>query len=471
MISSVILICMIALAMAKVLYSMNDHHHVAESMATIEQPGEKKEAPLAKSMAAKPVQEPPVATRAGAGLMPLTEAWGHFKRGERFLAKVKDVRREAVEVIMPDDRGCGLISACCWGTGEDRVAALAALSVGDTLEVVVRSYDSSNRNLSLILPGCKNLMPDSEKCDSKVSRKRKQAKHSQNNAHDVAVKPMKKSVKKLAKKPDYHPIPSGTTFLIDTANVIGALGPEQAAHKLSVIKDALVAHGYKAVFFLEYRSLSWMCGNQDSESEVAALKAFCSKPNVSKVSGEADLPILQAASEIPDSVIVSRDHFDDYRGTYPDVVGSDRHCTCSSAVIDGKTFFTIRGLRDAIVIDNGPEEILVLEDRPEPQDKPIAPMSALRKGLLGAGDACRTKGDFEKAIACYSRIAHKVPSAYFDIAQIYADAYRVDLTAQKYVKLGERDARKTRQCAMRQARIRAERRRIGASNTGWMRAA
>lgn len=118
-----------------------------------------------------------------------------------------------------------------------------------------------------------------------------------------------------------------------------------------------------------------------------------------------------------------------------------------------------------------PEEILVLEDRPEPQDKPIAPMSALRKGLLGAGDACRAKGDMEKAIACYSRVAHKVPSAYFDIAEIYANEHPGNLIAQKYAKLGERNAKKSRQCAKRRARIRAERRRIGAANAGWMHAA
>lgn len=363
MISSAILIGAIAFAMAKTLYSMNDHH-VAETASVVGRPEENNETLLAKPVAANPVKETPAATRA--------------------------------------------------------------------------------------VDGPVQCMPKQVKC-------------AKNNAHANGGR--------HARKPDYQLIPDKATVLFDAPNVFGAIGPKQAAHKLSAIEDALVKRGYKVIFFTENKSLGWLRGNQDTESEVAALEAFCSKQNVSKVYGEADLPILQAASEIPDSVIVSRDHFDDYRKVYPEIVGSDRHCTCSSAVIDGKMFFTIRGLRDAIVIDDEKEKVLVLEDRPEPPKKPIAPISALRKGLLGAGDACRAKGDMEKAIACYRRIAHKVPSVYFDIAEIYANEHLGNWTAQKYAKLGERNEKKARQCVLRKARIRAERRRIGAVNAGWMRAA
>lgn len=445
MIGYVIAFGVIATVMAKTLLSTDN----GQPAAAVVQPPEKKKAPAAK--------------QAVDGLMPLTEAWGHFERGERFLAKVKDVRREAVEVFMPDDRGCGLISARCWGTGEKRAAVLAALSVGDTLEVVVRSYDSKTRNLSLVLPECEKIMSDLLKDDGPAPRKHKQAKCAKNNAHTTGVR--------HARKPDYQLIPKKATVLFDTPNVFGVIGPKQAAHKLSAIEDALVKRGYKAFFFVEYKSLAWLRGNQDTESEVAALEAFCSRANVSMVTGEADLPILQAASVIPDSVIVSRDHFDDYRSSYPEIVGSDRHRSCSSVEIDGKTLLTIPGLRDAIVIEPEPEEeILVCEDRPAPK-KPIAPMCDLRKGLLGAGDAYRAKGDLKKAVACYDKVARKVPSVYFEIEKIYADQYLGNQSAQKYAKLGERDTRKTRQCAMRQARIRAERRRIGAANAGWMRAA
>lgn len=449
MIGYVITFGVIAAVMAKTLLSTDNGQPKVQPAGVVGQPPEKKKAPAAKHTVD--------------GLMPMTEAWGHFKRGERYLAKVKDVRREDVEVFMPDDMGCGLISVRCWGTGERRDAALAALSVGDTLEVVVRSYDSKTRSLSLVLPECEKSMSDLLKDDGPAPRKPKQAKCAKNNAHATGVR--------HARKPDYSLIQKGVTFLVDTSNLFGVIGPKQAAHKLSVIEDALVKCGYKVFFFIEYRTISWLRGNQDMESEVAALEAFCSKQNVSKVSGEADLPILQAAKVIPDSVIVSRDHFDDYRKVYPEIVGSDRHRSCSSVEIVGKTLLTIPGLSDAIVIEPEPdEEILVCDDRPAPK-KPIAPMCDLRKGLLGAGDACRAKGDLEKAIVCYRRVAHKVPSAYLDIAEIYADKYLGNQAEQKYAKLGERDAKKACQRAMRKARIRAERRRIGASNAGWMRAA
>lgn len=445
MIGYVITFGVIAAVMAKTLLSTDN----GQSAGAVGQPPEKKKAPAEK--------------HAVDGLIPLTETWGCLKPGARYIAKIKDVRREAVEVFMPDDRGCGLISVRCWGTGERRDAAMAALSVGDTLEVVVRSYDSKTRSLSLVLPECEKSMSDLLKDDGPAPRKPKQAKCAKNNAHATGVR--------HARKPDYSLIQKGVTFLVDTSNLFGVIGPKQAAHKLSVIEDALVKCGYKVFFFIEYRTISWLRGNQDMESEVAALEAFCSKQNVSKVSGEADLPILQAAKVIPDSVIVSRDHFDDYRKVYPEIVGSDRHRSCSSVEIVGKTLLTIPGLSDAIVIEPEPdEEILVCDDRPALK-KPIAPLCDLRKGLLGTGDAYRAKGDLEKAVACYDKAARKVPSVYFEIAEIIADKYHGNQAAQKYAKLGERDAKKARQCAMRKARIRAERRRIGASNAGWLRAA
>ena len=420
----------------------------------------------------------------------LVEETGAFKRGAKYRATVKAVRKEGVAIVMPGGKGSGTVSACCWGKGDRRDAALANLAEGDELKVVVKAYDWRACNLSLVLAGCEHqLQGEVKTCARKQRKTCKKAPAGSAKAHASAVMPID-----TPKKPNYHLIPDGTTMLVDTANVLGIMGPQHAAHRLSVIERTLSERGHKAVFFIENRALGWVRHNQETPEEADALEAFCSRPNVSKVGGEADLPILQAANAFADSVILTRDHYAEYRETFPEIVGSERLCTYSSVTVGDKTLFSIVGLRDAIVIDETesyvqdtavaetsmtavePTEAEVTSEVEEPtvSARPVVEVRPMRKGLLGVGDILREKGNFARALACYGRIARKVPAAYYDMAAIYDDlgsGWGDERVSRKYRRLGQKSERKIRQCKLRRARLRAEGRRAGHHIRGLMRAA
>lgn len=428
-------------------------------------------------------------------LVKLTAADGNYKYGQKYIATVKAVHKEGVNVEMPGNKGSGTITPRCWGKGEAREAALAALSVGDNLEVVVKAYHAPTMSLALVLAGCEHLLTAPSASErNKIRQTHKAAKATAYKASNVQRPVIKQQ--NIVKKPAYRLVPAGATMLIDTANVIGVLGPQKAAYKLSVIENTLSERGYKALFFIEGKTLAWACCNQDSQEDADALEAFCNKANVSKVGGEADLPMLQAACAIPNSVCVTRDRFQDYRESYSEIVGTERHCMCSSVKVEGKTLFSIFGLREAIVIEDEVAKVRVLENtftevaQIEPEvvesriegdletpevvcEAPVA-VEAPRKGLLGVGDACREKGDLAKAVECYSRVAKKDPTAYYDLAEIYTegeDDYCNARVASKYTRLGQKSEKKLRQCEMRRARLRAEGRRTGHHVRGLMRAA
>lgn len=420
----------------------------------------------------------------------LVEEVGAFNRGAKYRATVMTVRKEGVAVAMPGGKGSGTVSACCWGKGDCREAALAKLAKGDELEVVVKSYDRRAQNLSLVLANCEHLLRGEAKpFDTKQRMPDKKSAARSPKMRGSMVMPID-----TPKKPNYRLIPNGTTILVDTANVLGIMGPQHAAHRLSAIESALSERGHKAVFFIENRALGWVRCRQESCEEADALEAFCSRPNVSKVGDEADLPILQIASALSDSVILTRDHYEEYREVFPEIVGSDRLCTCSSVTVGDKTLFSIVGLRDAIVIDESQScvqetvvgemsetaldetenEVMAEIEESADSEMPPAEVPPIRKGLLGVGDVLRKKGNFARALACYGRIAKKVPAAYYDIAAIYDDAgsgWGDVRVSQKYQRLGQKSERKIRQCKLRRARLRAEGRRTGRHVRGLMRAA
>ena len=302
------------------------------------------------------------------------------------------------------------------------------------------------------------------------------------------------SQRAVPRKSAYQLIPEGATLLIDTANVLGAMDPRHAAHKLETIETSLVSRGFKTLFFIENRSLKWTCCKQETQGEKDALESFCNKSNVTRVCGssDADLVILQMARALPDSVCVTRDRFRDYAVTYSEIVGTKRHRTCAAVTLDDKVVLSIDGLRDPIVIEretpqtavvpeavasdevvfeNVPQTILTEEVEASEAvfgEEVAVPVSAKpsRKGLLGVGDACRAKGNVAKAVALYGRAAKKDPSAYFDIADLYSDdedgeiGYR---RSEEFTQLGLKNAKKLRERKLRQARLRAEMHRGG----GW----
>ena len=286
--------------------------------------------------------------------------------------------------------------------------------------------------------------------------------------------------KAVPRKPAYQLIPEGAMLLIDTANVLGAMDPRHAAHKLATIETSLVSRGFKVAFFFENRALMWTRCQQETQGEMDALEAFCKKSNVTRVLGksEADLVILQAARALPDSVCVTRDRLKDYCGVYSEIVGTNRHRSCTAVTLDDKILLTIEGLRDPVVIENEAQQMVspveagssdgtvtekipqaVLTEAADAQEPVEAPARSPRKGLLGVGDICRAKGNVAKAVALYGRAAKKDPSAYFDIADLYSDdedgeiGYR---RAVKFTQLGLKNAKKLRERKLRHARLRAE---------------
>ena len=271
----------------------------------------------------------------------LEKVVGGFKPGDAYCATVIAVRESGVNVRMPADKGSGMVSTRCWGAGAARAQALAKVKVGDRLDVIVKSYDRNTMTLSLVLKGFERLLKPVAKPAARPAKKRRP------EAAKMAVPVRSHDV---ARKPSYHPLAKGTTLLLDTANLIGKLGPEHAAARLAAIVSTLEERGYKALLFWEYRSLGWTLGHQVSIGDAAALEEFAHGKDVSLVREESDLALLQAAQALPDSIIVTGDRLADYADAFPGIVATSRHRSFSVVRVDGRALLTIYGLKDAIVI-------------------------------------------------------------------------------------------------------------------------
>lgn len=377
-----------------------------------------------------------------------------FVRGQKFVATVKAVRREGVAIEMPDGRGSGVISARCWGKGDKREKALAAIRRGDRLEVLVRSFNPLAGTLSLVLAGCGNRKPANKK-----SLKGKSV------AGSVREEPR-------ARKPDFLPIPKGSVLLFDCANLLGKTGAEYAAKIFEGIAGSLASEGFKAMFFMERRTYWWALHNQASQEDASALKAFAAREDFCLIGdgkdadrkNEADAAILQVAEAIPNSVCVSDDRFGDYRAHHPTLVGTERIRSFSVSRFGGNILVCVAGLRSAIVIDTSkPCETLKVanEENAAVEDEKIAVNGKTRtehKGIFGLADECFHRGDIRKAERFYLMAAKKDSSAYFALADLYeargssvADMKR----ANHYDRLGFRAAKRKMQSERRLRRIRS----------------
>ena len=156
-------------------------------------------------------------------------------------------------------------------------------------------------------------------------------------------------------------LPTGTYFLFDTANLLTdrLVGYKHAARILEAISRDLDSQGYRAVFFMEYRSFVHVCAKQDSAQDVDMFKVFAKRKNfvlLYEESGEerveADEAILQIAEVRPDTVCISNDRFKDYAAIHPDIVMSGRVRMVN--VVDnfaGTKYILIRGLKKPIEIN------------------------------------------------------------------------------------------------------------------------
>ena len=406
----------------------------------------------------------------------LEKVVGGFKPGDAYCATVIAVRESGVNVRMPADKGSGMISTRCWGLGAARAQALAKVKVGDRLDVIVKSYDRSTMTLSLVVKGFEQLLKPVAKPAVRPAKKRRP---------DAAKKPVPVRSHDIARKPAYRPLAKGTTLLLDTANLIGKLGPEHAACRLAAIVRTLEERGYKALLFWEYRSLGWTMGHQGCDEDIAALKEFAHTRNVSLVHEESDLALLQAAQALPDSVIVTGDRLADYADAFPGIVATSRHRSFSVVRVDGRALLTIYGLKDAIVITDPvaaetaeePESVdWELEvDQEVLQRRAARPqVESCRHGLLGVADGCLHHGDVQRALALLGRVARKLPKIYREMADIFeADDASPDSTrvAARYDRLADRLEKAQRERSRRKRRLHAEHRRSVGIAAMWSAAA
>ncbi len=395
-----------------------------------------------------------------------------FVPGRTLRATIKAVNETGVMVKMPGGRGSGVISSRCWGEGLVREKALAAIHSGDEFDVVVRSYDQRTLTLSLVLVGCESLMVPTKKPKKSI------------------CSPIDSSLCVMhPRKPAYQPIESGTVFLWDTANLLGATGAENAAQTFKTIAQTLTGQGYKALFFIERRCLTWALCNQRTEDEVAELDAFVRQGDVVVVedggngAGEADCAILQMAEALPGSVCVTRDHYEDYAHVYPDIVGTNRIRSFSVAKTCGKTMILVNGITHAIVVENGQGQVGVAPNASNvsvsaPETLPVvpqvvAPIAAKvvvpvaetgnsirhRSGLLRAAGECVRRGDAQGAVRIYEKVAKREPAAYRALAEMYRGGKGVPVDGKKatrYERLARKSEKSRRARNMRERRLRAE---------------
>ena len=355
-----------------------------------------------------------------------------YNAGSKFVATVKAVRSEGVYMKMPKGRGAGVVPSSCWGDGEERKAALAAINPGDRMQVVVVKYIPLSATLS--------LAPVADCTRSKSCKE-----------------------KDIQCKPQFKPEAPGTVVLVDVANLLGRIGPEDAANRLRVINDSLVGLGYSVALFLESRTFTWLKCNQKSDEKVGALRQFVRSGGVSLVNGEADLAILQCARQIPDSICVTNDKFKDYKEQFGDIVGTSRVHGFSWVKIGGHLFLTIEGLASAIKIRLEVESAVSSEECGSFDDgadngarnfRPDAP--AGNGAVLELGRLLLEKGDTKKAFDCFEKVARKGdPEGYLAMANAYqmGEGVKKDgKKANKYAGLAEKLEKKMREDERRQAR-------------------
>lgn len=402
---------------------------------------------------------------------------GKIEPGDRFIAPIKLVKPTGVYVQMPGGKGSGVISPRCWGVGAQRQVALSMLHPGSLVRVIVRKFHEPTMVANLELDGDGTVLDESNALPAPATSVAPPA--------SAGSKPASRSGVAAGKtpKPEFRPIAAGTLLLIDCANLFGVLRPEHAAHKLRTIGDALRRLGYGVAFFLEKRTKIWLLAHQVSRADAEALEAFCEEPNVMLVEGEADLPILQIARVLPESVCCSCDHFGNYSSVFRDIAASPRRRSFGCIWIGGVEVLCIDGLAEAIVLAPPPEETpngdgteratSGTESEGPDEEAAEGPDAAAAGASEVAALVCRgrrmvDRGETERCERYVGRVAPTRAEGYRAMAEIYeagpggsGDAKR----AKKYRRMAERDERRQRQCERRKVRLYAQWVESGRQNT------
>lgn len=356
----------------------------------------------------------------------------NYTPGERFTATVKAVRPEGVYI----DRagvGSGTISTACWGSGQARKEALSKIRPGDQFEVEVVSWDPKTKTLSLVLPGMNNCV------------------RAQNSSA-------------RSSKPQFAPIPVGSTLLIDFSNLLGGFKSEGnpaswAIPLLESVEAQLTAAGYGVHFFMEERTFNWISTNQRDSEDKKLFQELCfRKDRVTVVCGkktEADHPILQTAAMLPDAVCVSRDHFRDYAAAFSGIVGSERIRTFTVMRVAGHTLLSIDGIKNAILVRRQAShatEAQMVTNMPQKPEAPVTNESTAETIPVSQ----QTFRNRETEIRLLSMAARKDPSKYLALADLYWSTSKAEdrKLAAKFETLWLK-----RKKSLRESRIRDQRRR------------
>ena len=418
----------------------------------------------------------------------ITDKSNEFKQGKRFKATVKVVHESGVNIEMPENRGAGVILPQCWGKGATRVKALSKIKAGDQLEVVVRSYNPENCSLLLVLAGYKKPVSAVKRSFRGAKKPHKAVRPASHEPHRVCQR-----------KPDFKPIAAGSVFLVDVSNLLGKTGVEHAAQILEGMSRSLSGMGYKSMFFIERRSLTWARCNQLAESEVAALVSFFRRDDAvviedggRKDGSEADCAMLQMAEALQNSICVTCDHFADYAKAHPAIVGSDRVRSFSIAKHEGKMMVLVNGLKCPIVVELTNHEeakctslpasaTASARDVPEPSPAVCAPevderkteqskpVISRKKAYAVTAEQLLARGKTDYAIRYLGKVAKSEPDAYCAIADIYRNGKFVPADAKKavrYERLARKYEKRIKERNMRDCRLRAESARSGYVHTG-----
>lgn len=368
-----------------------------------------------------------------------------FKVGARFTATVKAVHESGVNIVMPDDKGTGVILPKCWGDGARRQTALAAIKPGDEFPVTVVKLYPQTATLLLALDGSNAKAKFGYAAKGAGNAKAKQRKAAIANPKPAGIQ----------RKPDYTLIAPGTTLLVDGANLIGKRGADDSVNILRTVRAKIESRGYKVALFLDYRTYSWLKHNQESEEKLSALVQFVEKGGVSLVNGEADLVILQCARQIPETICISDDGFLDYHSAFGDIVGTPRVRRFTWIEIGGRRLLSIDGFADAIEISQEMSLEVPAEKRAAVRHlRPDAPCG--HDVVLARGSTMLAKGDAKKAFDCFDLAVRKgVPDGFRAMARAYETGDGVEKDAKKaakFSKLAVKMERKARDCQRRLAR-------------------
>ena len=330
-----------------------------------------------------------------------------FNVGDKFEATIRAIRTEGVYIDMPEG-GSGIVSPACWGSGEERAKLLATIKPGDMVPVIVKSYNSANRSLSLLLDG------------GNISLDMRRARPAKPFRHVTRRTATAKKIASLPAKPVYKPIPYGSTLLIDCANLLSMIGPVDAARNLKFVGRELEQRGFSVAFFLERRAWGWCMYNQVSDKQGSAWREFSRDPRLSLVDGESDLAMLQVANAVPNAFIFTRDRLADYSGTYSEIV-SDRRRSFSVVNLGGRMLLAIDGLVDAVVID--PKAVEVEREADPVGEEPVpAEAGTSEKSEAGCSlpDAFAKHSRFADPVRYFGRLAEKDVDAYYALADHYS---------------------------------------------------